>query len=215
MDFIQYRKGRVCWNNGAFWKWKDTLLNAVANFVECDSGKIILDNEDLTSISDERFSKIRNEKVGFVFQDFMLFDGLIVFDNVCVPRIIQKSNVQEMQDRVECLLDLFNIKDIMNKYPVNISNGQKQRVAVARSLVKNPLLLVDEPTGNLDSASGKSVIKSFIDARNKFGVTIMMVTHDINAASYCDRVLLIKDGIIYNYLRCGDSREKFTNELFL
>ncbi len=210
------KKGEFVGIMGPSGSGKTTLLNAIANFVDCDSGSILLDEEDLTEITDERFSKVRNEKIGFIFQDFMLFDGLTVFENVCVPQIIQKADIVEMENRVEYLLNLFKIKDIKDKYPVNISGGQKQRTAVARSLVNDPLLiLADEPTGNLDSSSEKSVIDSFINAKNNFDVTIIMVTHDINAASYCDRVLLIKDGKIYNDLSRKSSREEFINELFL
>lgn len=159
-------------------------------------------------------SEIRNEKLGFVFQDFMLLDGLTVKENICLPQIIAKKPIAQMEAKSQKFCQLFGIEKIMDKYPAEISGGEKQRTAVARSLMNNPyVILADEPTGNLDSKSCKAVIDAFLQAKNQVGATIFMVTHDSYAASFCDRVIVLKDGTIHREVTKTGTRREFMDTL--
>lgn len=193
---------------------KTTLLNCISRYIPFDKGEIILGDKNLAKLNEKEIAKVRNEEMGFVFQDFMLLDGLTVFENICVPRVIKESPYKEMEEKAGMLLDMFGIREISKKYPAEISGGQKQRTAVARALMNNPLMiLADEPTGNLDSRSGEAVIEAFIEAKKKLQATIFMVTHDSFSASYCDRVIVMRDGAVFTELvRKGDRRE-FLEEL--
>lgn len=193
---------------------KTTLLNCISCFIPNDKGEILLDGNDLSKEKEKHMAKIRNEKLGFVFQDFMLLDGLTIFENVCVPKVIKEEPYKKMEKRANNLLSMFGIAEIGDKYPAEISGGQKQRAAVARALMNSPLLiLADEPTGNLDSRSGETVIGAFKEAQKELEATILMVTHDSFAASYCDRVIVMKDGKIFTELRNKGDRKAFLEEL--
>lgn len=190
---------------------KSTLLNCISCYIPFEQGTITLGSQELKDLDENSLAKIRNEKLGFVFQDFMLLDGLTVRENILVPRIIQGQINREAEKLADQLLTLFGISHIAGKYPADISGGERQRTAVARSLINQPLLiLADEPTGNLDSKSSRAVIESFENARNKLGASIFMVTHDSFAASFCDRVILLKDGRVYDTLEAlpGHKEEK-------
>lgn len=152
--------------------------------------------------------------MGFVFQDFMLLDGLSVFDNICLPQIIGNGKISEMEEKAKRLCSAFGIEKIMNKYPSDISGGERQRTAVARALMNTPdVIFADEPTGNLDSKSCKAVIDAFCCAKKEMGATIFMVTHDSYAASYSDRVIILKDGQIHDELRRSGTRKQFMDQL--
>ena len=180
---------------------KSTLLNCISCYIPFDKGRITLGGQELSSLTPEQLASVRNEKLGFVFQDFMLLDGLSVRENILVPRIIRQNVDKEGERYADQLMELFGISHIRNKYPAEISGGERQRTAVARSLINHPLmLLADEPTGNLDSKSSRIVIESFENARQNLDATIIMVTHDSFSASFCDRVILLKDGNIYRQL---------------
>lgn len=193
---------------------KTTLLNCISCFIPHDKGEILLDGVNISNMKEEQIAKIRNEKLGFVFQDFMLLDGLSVRENILVPRIIRGEVNQEAEKRTDRLLSLFGLTHIQHKYPAEISGGERQRTAVARSLINDPyVILADEPTGNLDSKSSRTVIESFEHARSQMDATIFMVTHDSFAASFCDRVILLKDGVVYRQLEKKGSRSDFQDEL--
>lgn len=193
---------------------KTTLLNCISCFIPHDKGEILLDGVNIFNMKEEQIAKIRNEKLGFVFQDFMLLDGLSVRENILVPRIIRGEVNQEAEKRTDRLLSLFGLTHIQHKYPAEISGGERQRTAVARSLINDPyVILADEPTGNLDSKSSRTVIESFEHARSQMDATIFMVTHDSFAASFCDRVILLKDGVVYRQLEKKGSRSDFQDEL--
>lgn len=180
---------------------KSTLLNCISCYIPFDGGTITLAGQELKGLSEDALAKIRNEKLGFVFQDFMLLDGLTVRENILVPRIIQGKVEKDAEILSSRLLSLFGIEHIADKYPAEISGGERQRTAVARSLINQPLMiLADEPTGNLDSKSSRAVIDAFENARQNLNATVFMVTHDSYAASFCDRVILLKDGTVYNTL---------------
>lgn len=195
---------------------KTTLLNCIANYIPYEGGSIILGNQDLTNLNENDIAMVRNKKMGFIFQDFMLLDGLTVLDNIMLPRIIANQIDSKMETDAVNLCKMFHINHIKNKYPANISGGEKQRTAVARALINEPLiLLADEPTGNLDSKSGKDVINAFLQAQRNLSTTIFMVTHDSYAASFCDRVILLKDGVVFDIIKRYKDRQSFYEELLV
>ena len=189
---------------------KSTLLNCISCYIPYEKGNILLGEQDLGVLDKEGLAKVRNEKLGFVFQDFMLLDGLSVKENILIPRIIRESADQQAQDYADHLMELFGIIHVRDKYPAEISGGERQRTAVARSLINDPLLiLADEPTGNLDSKSSRAVIEAFEKAKAEMNSTILMVTHDSFSASFCDRVILLRDGVIYKQLDRIGSQSSF------
>lgn len=193
---------------------KTTLLNCISCYIPFDKGNIKLGGVELAGMNEEELARVRNTKIGFVFQDFMLLDGLTIRENILVPRIVQGEVPGEAEKLADQLAAMFGIGHILNKYPAEISGGEKQRAAVARSLINNPLIiLADEPTGNLDSKSSRAVIETFINAKQKMNATIFMVTHDSFAASFCDRVILLKDGTIYRQMEKWEDRSVFQDQL--
>lgn len=193
---------------------KSTLLNCISCYIPYEKGSILLGEQDLSVLNKEELAKVRNEKLGFVFQDFMLLDGLTVKENILIPRIIRESADREAQEYADRLMELFGITHVRDKYPADISGGERQRTAVARSLINDPLLiLADEPTGNLDSKSSRTVIEAFEKAKEEMNSTILMVTHDSFSASFCDRVILLKDGMIYRQLDRIGSQNSFQGYL--
>lgn len=194
---------------------KTTLLNCISCYIPADSGNILLDGRELAGLREEELAAVRNRQLGFVFQDFLLLDGLTVMENILLPAIIGGAMSQTVQARAEQLCQVFGIGAIQNKYPAEISGGEKQRTAVARALINHPLLiLADEPTGNLDSRSSRAVIRSFEQAKQMLGATIFMVTHDSFAASFCDRVILLRDGVVWRTLEKGGmERSAFQDHL--
>lgn len=194
---------------------KSTLLNCISCYIPFDQGQITLGGEQINNLSETMLAKIRNKKLGFVFQDYMLLDGLSVRENILLPKIIRGPVNQDGENFADELCSIFGIDSIKNKYPADISGGERQRTAVARALINDPLLiLADEPTGNLDSKSSRAVIESFLEAKKTMDATILMVTHDSFAASFCDRVVLLKDGIVSKNLSKADkNRTDFQDEL--
>lgn len=211
---FEIEKGEFVAVMGPSGSGKTALLNCISCFIAADSGSVILGDSDISSLNEEAIAKVRNEKLGFVFQDFMLLDGLTVSENICMPQIIAKKPIAQMEAKAEKLCRLFGIDQIMNKYPAEISGGEKQRTAVPRSLMNNPfIILADEPTGNLDSKSCTAVIEAFLQAKKEAGATIFMVTHDSYAASFCDRVIVLKDGCIYQEITRTGTRRQFMDQL--
>lgn len=193
---------------------KTSLLNCISCYIPFDRGSITVGGIKLAGQNEETLAKVRNTKLGFVFQDFMLLDGLTIRENILVPRIVQGEVGRDAEQLADKLASMFGIEHILNKYPAEISGGEKQRTAVARSLINNPLIiLADEPTGNLDSKSSRTVIESFKNAKEQMSATIFMVTHDSFAASFCDRVILLKDGTIYRQVEESGGRSEFQDKL--
>lgn len=194
---------------------KTTLLNCISCYIPSDDGKILLGDTDLAALDEAAIAKVRNEKLGFVFQDFLLLDGLTVRDNIMLPRIIGGRTDGEMERSADRLCEVFGIAHIKEKYPADISGGEKQRTAVARALINAPqLILADEPTGNLDSKASRAVIDAFLQAKQELSATIFMVTHDSFAASFCDRVVILQDGVVHQTLARGEKdRRAFQDEL--
>lgn len=193
---------------------KTTLLNCISCFIPHDSGHILLNGKDISNLPEAELSRVRNRNLGFVFQDFMLLDGLTIFENICLPQVIGEKPIPQMEAKAHKLCQLFGITAIKAKYPAEVSGGEKQRTAVARALINNPyIILADEPTGNLDSKSCKAVIDAFLRAKEKMDATVFMVTHDSYAASFCDRVIVLKDGVIHQELTRRGTRREFMDNL--
>ena len=188
---------------------KSTLLNCISCYIPFEEGEITLSGQQLSLLDQTALAKVRNEKLGFVFQDFMLLDGLSVKENILLPKIIQGKASQAAESEVEKLCTMFGITHIMDKYPAELSGGERQRTAVARALINHPLvILADEPTGNLDSKSSKAVIDAFLAARRNLHATIFMVTHDSLSASFCDKVILLKDGRIWKTMTRENEKDE-------
>ena len=194
---------------------KTTLLNCISCYIPADSGSIRLGKTELARLDEDALAEVRNKQLGFVFQDFLLLDGLTVRQNILLPAIIGGVVSGKTEARADQLCEVFGIAAIRDKYPAGISGGEKQRTAVARALINHPLLiLADEPTGNLDSKSARAVIRSFEQAKSALEATIFMVTHDSYAASFCDRVVILRDGVVWKTLERGDTvRETFQDLL--
>ena len=182
---------------------KTTLLNILASLDKPTSGDVLLNGKSMLAVKDKGLAAFRRENLGFVFQDFNLLDTFSLEDNIYLPLVLSGKNYKEMRQRLEPLAEKLHIKDILKKYPYEVSGGQKQRAAAARALITNPqLVLADEPTGALDSKSSDQMLKLFSHI-NKEGQTILMVTHSTRAASHAQRVLFIKDGEVFHQLYRG------------
>ena len=193
---------------------KTTLLNVISGFISADGGKVILDGQDILTGEENELAEIRQHKLGFVFQDFMLLNGLTIRENIFLPQIIAGKKKSQMEQNTKRLLFVFGIEEIAEKYPSEVSGGQKQRASIARALSNNPsIILADEPTGKLDSKSSTAVIESFLNAKSKMGATIFMVTHDAFAASYADKVIALKDCIVFGELMRHGQPKDFLDEL--
>lgn len=212
---LQVKKGEFVAVMGPSGSGKTTLLNCISCYIPADSGTITLGNTELAHLDEDALARVRNQQLGFVFQDFLLLDGLTVRQNILLPAIISESVNALVEERANQLCDVFGISHIRDKYPAEISGGEKQRTAVARALINHPLLiLADEPTGNLDSKSSRTVIHTFEQAKKTLEATIFMVTHDSFAASFCDRVIILRDGVVWRTLERAElDRTSFQNQL--
>ena len=191
---------------------KTTLLNILAALDKPTSGEVLLDGKSIVSIREKDISAFRRENLGFVFQDFNLLDTFTLRDNAYLPLVLAGKRHSEMERRLAPIAGRLGISNALDKYPYEVSGGQKQRAAVARALITNPrLILADEPTGQLDSKSTDQLLKLFEEI-NADGQTIVMVTHSARAASHAGRVLFIKDGQLFHQLYRGDMTEE---EMFL
>jgi len=179
---------------------KTTLLNILSTLDkpdESNKSSLIIDNEEIFSLGKNGLANLRNQKIGFVFQFHELIPELSVLENVCLPGWIKKDN--DVKKKAEELLKYFGLEDFTNKKPLTLSGGEKQRVAIARSLVNNPkIIFADEPTGNLDSKNSKILFDLFFKLRDDYNCSVVIVTHDEKSANICDRKLLIVDGKIKN-----------------
>ena len=202
-------KGEFVGIMGASGSGKTTLLNCISTIDRVTSGKIIINNKDITRLKGNNLNKFRREELGFVFQDFNLLDTLTAYENIALALTIQKVSPKEIDRRVIEIARNLGIEEILNKYPYQVSGGQKQRIASSRAIITNPkLILADEPTGALDSKSSRQLLESFENLNEKFDATILLVTHDAFSASYANRILFIKDGKIFNELIKGNNSRK-------
>lgn len=191
---------------------KSTLLNIIATFDKPTQGSVQLNGVNTSNIRKNKLAEFRREQLGFVFQDFNVLDTFSNKDNILLPMVLSNADINEMERRLGEIAPILGIQDLLEKYPYEISGGQRQRVAIARAIITNPpLLLADEPTGALDSKSSEQILGLFKEL-NRLGNTLLMVTHSIQAASYANRVLFIKDGIVYHELYRGEESNQNFNE---
>lgn len=200
---------------GASGSGKTTLLNCVSTIDTVTSGHIYIRNKDITDMKSRSLARFRREELGFIFQDFNLLDTLTAFENIILPLSISGVNHKESEKRVQEVAKKLDISEVLMKYPYEMSGGQRQRVASARAIITNPaLILADEPTGALDSKSARMLLESLENLNKNMNATILMVTHDAFTASYCSRILFIKDGKIFNELiKGGSTRKEFFNKI--
>lgn len=208
-------KGEYIGIMGASGSGKTTLLNCISTIDSATAGHIIINGRDITALSPKKLSQFRREELGFIFQDFNLLDTLTAYENIALALTIIKTPAKEIDKRVKEVADMLEIREVLAKYPYQMSGGQKQRTASARAIITNPsLILADEPTGALDSKSARMLLESFERLNTELNATILMVTHDAFTASYCERILFMKDGKLFNQLiRGGDTRKEFFNKI--
>lgn len=212
---LQIQEGEFVGIMGPSGAGKSTLLNIFSTIDTPTSGEITIDGQNIVTMSEEKLSDFRRNKLGFIFQDYNLLDTLTVKENILLPLALSKVPPAEIEVRVNEIADTFGIRQILDKYPYHISGGQKQRAAASRAIVANPsLILADEPTGALDSKSATSLLESLSKLNDSNQSTIMMVTHDAYAASYCKRVIFINDGQLFKELHKQDmTRKEFFQQI--
>ena len=205
------QKGEFVGIMGVSGSGKTTLLNCISTIDMASSGKIEIEGTDLSLLRKGGLARFRRERLGFIFQDFNLLDTLTGFENIALALAIQRVRPDVIERAVQDMASRLDISQVLNKFPYQMSGGEKQRVASARAMITNPaLILADEPTGALDSKSARMLLDALCMLNEKLDATILMVTHDAFTASYAHRILFIKDGKIFNeILRGEDSRKEF------
>ncbi len=214
IDFF-VQKGEFVGIMGASGSGKTTLLNILSTLDKPTTGRVFVNNQDITELQRNQMADFRGKEIGFIFQDFNLLDNLTNRENIALPLALQNVKSREINNKVEEISSRLGINQILDKYPAEISGGQKQRVASARALVHNPAILYgDEPTGALDSKAATELLETMKDLNEKDKVSILMVTHDPFSASYAQRILFIKDGKIGKELKKENkSREEFYQDI--
>ena len=212
---LEVEEGEFVAIMGASGSGKTTLLNCISTIDEVTSGHIFIDGKDITELKEKELAGFRRENLGFIFQDFNLLDTLTISENISLALIINKEDANKVEKKVKNIAEKLGIEEILNKYPYEVSGGQKQRCACARALINKPkLILADEPTGALDSKSSRMLLETMEEMNKKLNATILMVTHDSISASFCKRVLFLKDGKIFNEIRRGEKpRKEFFDEI--
>lgn len=211
---LTIEKGEFIGVMGPSGSGKTTLLNLIATIDEPTTGQILINGDDPHRLKKDKLAMFRRQKLGFVFQDFNLLHTLTVKENIVLPLTLDGRSVKEMKQKAKQIAEKLGITDIMNKRTYEISGGQAQRAAIARAMIHNPqLLLADEPTGNLDSKSSKNVMELLELINRNDQATMMLVTHDPQAASYCNRVVFIRDGKFYSEIHRGNNRQAFFQKI--
>lgn len=212
---FEIQKGEFVGIMGASGSGKTTLLNCVATIDKATAGHIYIDGSDITELNPKLLAQFRREKLGFIFQDFNLLDTLTGRENIALALTILKRPAGIIDGMVNEVANKLDIRDILDKYPYQMSGGEKQRVASARAIISDPtMILADEPTGALDSKSARMLLHTFDTLNLELDATILMVTHDAFTASCCHRILFIKDGKLFNELiRGGDTRKEFFEKI--
>jgi len=208
-------KGEFTGIMGASGSGKTTLLNVLSTIDNVTAGHVYFQNTDITTLKEEQLAEFRKENLGFVFQDFNLLDTLTMEENITLAMTLQNKKKSEIIKRTDEVMKRLGIYEIRDKFPYQVSGGQKQRCACARAVVNNPMVIMaDEPTGALDSRSAQMLLDTFVILNEEMDSTILMVTHDAFSASYCKRILFLKDGgIFHELIRKGKSRRDFLNQI--
>ena len=193
---------------------KSTLLNIMATIDQPSAGQVLIGNQDLTHMSDQELSNFRREKLGFIFQDFNLLPDMTVQENIALPLTLERHLASDLIPRVQAAADILGLGDLLHRYPAELSVGQRQRVASARAIITQPeLIFADEPTGSLDSLAATELLRYLSKLNMEQDVTIMMVTHDAFTASYCNRIIFIKDGTYFAEVTRRGSRQEFFDRI--
>ena len=193
---------------------KMTLMNVLSSILRPSLGSVIIGGQDITRLSENKLSDFRRQEIGFIFQDFNLLDTLTAKDNIILPLAIDRLSAKVVEQRVAELSDLLGIAHLLERYPEELSVGQKQRVAAARAIIRRPsVLFADEPTGALDSKSATELLRYLAEINLQEDVTILMVTHDPFTASYCNRILFIRDGVFFAEVVKKGSRKEFFEKI--
>lgn len=193
---------------------KSTLLNVIATIDTPTSGSIKIGNQDIVNLKEPKLSRFRRKKLGFIFQDYNLLDTLTLKENIILPLVLSKVSAREIDERADKIASDLGINKILHKYPYEVSGGQRQRAAAARAVISNPkLILADEPTGALDSKSSMELLTCISELNKKNNSTILMVTHDSFAASFCRRIIFIKDGRLFTEIRSSGNRKEFFDRI--
>lgn len=212
---FQVDRGEFVGIMGASGSGKTTLLNLLATIVPVTAGHIYYENTDITELSEDALADFRKKNLGFVFQEYNLLDTLTLEENIILALTLQGGRERDIKKECRQIMKLLEIEQIKDQFPYQVSGGQKQRCACARAMVNHPkLLLADEPTGALDSHSSEVLLETFTRLNQTLQATILMVTHDAFSASYCSRILFLKDGKIFHELvRQGKDRRVFLQEI--
>ncbi len=217
VDRVSFRvqKGEFVGIMGASGSGKTTLLNMLSTIDRVTAGHIYYGNTDITELSEDALSEFRKDNLGFVFQDYNLLDTLTIEENIVLAMTLHSRNKKEIRQKCDDILKLLDIETIRDKFPYQVSGGQKQRCACARAMIHHPkLILADEPTGALDSKAAQTLLETFRKMNHDMQSTILMVTHDAFSASYCNRILFLKDGKIFHELVRGvEERREFLNKI--
>lgn len=202
-------KGEFLAIMGASGSGKTTLLNCISTIDKVTTGNIYLDDKDITKLKGNDLNKFRRKELGFIFQDFNLLDTLTAYENIALALTIDKEPYKDIENKIKEVAEELEITKILDKYPYQLSGGEKQRVASARAIITRPkLILADEPTGALDSKSARMLLEKLETLNDDLKATILMVTHDAFTASYADRIIFIKDGKIFNEISKGNKDRK-------
>lgn len=193
---------------------KSTLLNLVAGILSPTSGEIMVSEKNISTLNEDESAKFRRTQLGFVFQDFNLVDTLTIEENIMLPLMLKMESASEMKNKSNEIAIQLGIEKFLSNRTYEVSGGQAQRAAIARAVIHEPiLLLADEPTGNLDSASATEVMNIITRLNKEQFTTSIVVTHDVETASYCNRVVFLKDGKLYNEIHKGESQTEFYNDI--
>ena len=188
---------------------KTTLMNVLSTIDTFDGGNVQLNGTSLLDLKKKSLRQFRQKEMGFIFQDYNLLDTLTVKENILLPLSLSKTSAEEMEQRLKKVIQALNIESVINQYPSQISGGQKQRTAAARAIITNPaIVFADEPTGALDSRSATQLLEQMVSLNQTLDTTILMITHDSYAASYCQRVIFLRDGNILNEIYKGEQSQK-------
>ena len=211
---FEVRKGEFLGIMGPSGSGKTTLLNILAGIDRVTSGDIYIDEKNIVQMKKDDMALFRRNNIGFIFQDFNLLDSLTIKENIGFPLTLDKIKPKIIEQKSDDLIQYLGLSNVKDNYPFNVSGGQKQRTAIARALINDPkIILADEPTGNLDSKSSKNTMEIFRNINNDKKSTIVMVTHDPFAASFCKRIIFIKDGKIHLEINSNGNRKEFFDKV--
>lgn len=207
---LEIKKGELVAIMGASGSGKTTLLNILVGIDSCTSGNVFIEDNNIALMKKDELAKFRRTNIGYIFQDFNLLDSITVEENIALPLILENLEPKEIKEKTKKIMDFLEINDLSDKYAYHISGGQKQRVAIARAVINNPnIVFADEPTGNLDSKSANNVMETLVNMNESLQSTILMVSHDPFASSFCRKVIFIKDGEVQEIIENNGNRKEF------